>query len=159
QKISRRSKLLLTRARTRRYLPASHLPPQVLSRFFRAKTRLDRLREMQLRLICGAAGRLRPRGVDLPPIQREAEHHCWSADARDNMRYRRIALKAPVPFMCGCIALGLTLSATRLQAAAPSALWLTTTATWGQADGSARRASEDLLREARSAIKRGDYDR
>ena len=65
------------------------------------------------------------------------------------MRYRRIALKAPVPLVCGCVALGLTLSATALPAAAaPGAVWLTATASIGQADGSARRASEDLLREA-----------
>src|SRR5262245_51201750 len=110
RKSLRGSKLLLTRATTRRYLPASHLPPQVLFRFFRAKTRLDVLREARFRLKCGAAGRSRPCRVARDDPTREAAHYCRSAAARDIMRYRRIALKAPLPLVCGCAALGLTLS-------------------------------------------------
>src|SRR5262245_43031255 len=88
--------------------------------------------------------------------------------ARDAMRYRRIALKASVPLLTGCVALGLTLPATMCRAAHPAAgLWTITAAGLGQlgfggarsgnAGSHVRKKSEDLLNQARKAIKQGDF--
>ena len=74
--------------------------------------------------------------------------------------------KASVTLCLTCVALSATLCAgpvaSRCQAAAPhAALGLAAAAAAGQFGGSsgAQRASDDLLREARGAIKRGDYDK
>ncbi|HZN32733.1 MAG TPA: hypothetical protein VFB80_02910, partial [Pirellulaceae bacterium] len=77
-------------------------------------------------------------------------------------------MKASVPLLTGCVALGLTLPATLCQAAHPAAGALTiTAASFGQlgfggarsgsASGDVRRKSEDLLNQARKAIKQGDF--
>src|SRR5688572_17238991 len=61
--------------------------------------------------------------------------------------------------MTGCVALGLTLPATLCQAAVPEAgVWTTAAALAGQfgASSDTRRAADDLLRQARKAIKDGD---
>ena len=68
-------------------------------------------------------------------------------------------MKASVQLLTGCVALGLTLPATLCQAALPEAhAWATAAVAAGQfgaaVDG--RRQSDDLLRQARKAIKDGD---
>ena len=71
-------------------------------------------------------------------------------------------MKASVQLLTGCVALGLTLPATLCQAAAPQAgVWTTAAALAGQfgASSDARRAADDLLRQARAAIKAGDLDK
>ena len=68
-------------------------------------------------------------------------------------------MKASVQLLTGCVALGLTLPATMCQAAAPQAgVWTTAAALAGQfgASSDARRQADDLLRQARKAIKEGD---
>ena len=68
-----------------------------------------------------------------------------------NMSHRRIALKATLPLLQAFVIAGLLLSGApaRAQNAAPQ----------NSTGPNARRASDDLLREARAAIKRGDYAR
>jgi general secretion pathway protein D len=68
-----------------------------------------------------------------------------------NMSHRRIALKATLPLLQAIVIAGLLLSGapTSAQNAAPQ----------NAAPPNARRASDDLLREARAAIKRSDYAR
>ena len=78
------------------------------------------------------------------------------------MRNRRIALnaKASVSLLMGCVALSSMLPTAASQAAVPHAVaGLAALAAAGQLGGSsgASKASEDLLRVARAAIKRGDY--
>ena len=71
-------------------------------------------------------------------------------------------MKASVQLLTGCVALGLALPATLCQAAAPQAgVWTTAAALAGQfgASSEARRAADDLLRQARAAIKAGDLDK
>jgi general secretion pathway protein D len=68
-------------------------------------------------------------------------------------------LKASVQLLTGCVALGLTLPATLCQAALPEAqAWATAAASAGQLGGAtdSRRQADDLLRQARKAIKDGD---
>jgi general secretion pathway protein D len=68
-------------------------------------------------------------------------------------------LKASVQLLTGCVALGLTLPATLCQAAPPQAgAWATAAVLAGQFGGNAdaRRQADDLLRQARKAIKEGD---
>jgi general secretion pathway protein D len=69
-------------------------------------------------------------------------------------------LKASVQLWTGCVALGLTLPATLSLAAPPQAgAWAVSAALAGQfgASSDARRAADDLLRQARKAIKDGDF--
>jgi general secretion pathway protein D len=85
------------------------------------------------------------------------------------MRYRRIALKASVPLLTGCVAFGLSLPAAS-QAAFPAArVLLTAPAALGQfapqgggessaPTGDARQQSEKLLSQARKAMKQGDFE-
>jgi general secretion pathway protein D len=80
------------------------------------------------------------------------------------MRNRRIALKATtgVSFIVGCVAWSAALPLALAQSASlPAAAGLVALAAAGQIGGSssAQRASDDLLRESRAAIKRGDYTR
>ena len=68
-------------------------------------------------------------------------------------------MKASVQLLTGCVALGLTLPATLCQAALPQAqAWATATVMAGQFGGATdgRRQADDLLRQARKAIKEGD---
>jgi general secretion pathway protein D len=69
-------------------------------------------------------------------------------------------LKASVHLLTGCVALGLTLPAIISQAAVPTtagvAIALAATGQQGQADP--RRQADELLRQARKAIKDGAYD-
>jgi general secretion pathway protein D len=77
------------------------------------------------------------------------------------MRNRRIALKASVPILTASVALGLTVPAGLCRGASPAVpagLAIEAFAQAGPAT-SARRAADDLMREARVAIKRGDYQR
>ena len=69
-------------------------------------------------------------------------------------------MKASVQLLTGCVALGLTLPATLCQAALPEAhAWATAAVTAGQFGGATdgRRQADDLLRQARKAIKDGDH--
>ncbi|MEX2175482.1 MAG: hypothetical protein WD872_14055 [Pirellulaceae bacterium] len=68
-------------------------------------------------------------------------------------------MKASVQLLTGCVALGLTLPATLCQAAPLQAgVWATATASAGQfGKTDNRRAADDLLRQARKAIKAGDF--
>src|SRR4051794_33110206 len=77
------------------------------------------------------------------------------------MRNRRIALKASVPFLAASVALGLTLPARLCAGSLPVSAAAIAIALPGQmgTGNSARRAADDLLRESRSAIKRGDFQR
>src|SRR5690349_9852043 len=89
-----------------------------------------------------------------------AAQHCRSAAARGNMRNRRIALnaKASVSLLMGCVALSGALPMASFAAGPLAGAGLVALAATGQTGGaSAQRASEDLLRESRAAIKRGDY--
>ncbi len=68
-------------------------------------------------------------------------------------------MKASVQLLTGCVALGLTLPATLCQAALPEAhAWATAASAAGQFGGAtdSRRQADDLLRQARKAIKDGD---
>jgi general secretion pathway protein D len=70
-------------------------------------------------------------------------------------------LKASVQLLTGCVALGLTLPATYGQAMTPAAsAWTTAALATGQlgAGTENRRAADDLLRQARKAIKEGQFD-
>src|SRR5262249_21862772 len=70
----------------------------------------------------------------------------------------RIALKAVVPLWTASVALGLTLPATLGQAAEFAGVWSIAAAAPAQTGGSsARRAADDLIREAKAAIKRSDF--
>ncbi len=84
------------------------------------------------------------------------------------MRYRRMALKLGVPLWTTSVALGLSLAATTGLAASPSAgVWMTAAGSFGQfpfasgnkAAGDVRKQSEDLLSQARMAIKQGDFEK
>jgi general secretion pathway protein D len=75
------------------------------------------------------------------------------------MRNRRIALKASVTLLTASVALGLTLPDNYCLGASPAAHAAIAAGAFAQTGGgaSARRAADDLLRESRAAIKRGDY--
>src|SRR4051812_7113261 len=77
------------------------------------------------------------------------------------MRNRRIALKASVLLFTTSVFVGLTLPANLCLAAPAAGIWGVTAGACAQMIGgsSARRATDDLLREARAAIKRGDFER
>src|SRR5262245_49338896 len=77
------------------------------------------------------------------------------------MRNRRIALKASVPLLTAGAIVGLTLPASLCQGASTAPLWIITAAAPAQAGGpaNARRAADDLLRQARAAIKQSDFQR
>jgi general secretion pathway protein D len=82
------------------------------------------------------------------------------------MRYRRTALQARVPLPTGCIALVIvsgSLGMAPALAAHPAQLgcWLVCTGTLAQTGGdkASRQQAEQLLREARSAIKSADFAR
>jgi general secretion pathway protein D len=84
------------------------------------------------------------------------------------MRYRRMALKLGVPLWTTSVALGLSLAANTGLAAHPAAgVGMTAAASLGQfpfasgskAGGDVRKQSEDLLSQARMAIKQGDFDK
>lgn len=69
-------------------------------------------------------------------------------------------MKASVQLLTGCLALGLVLSAHPCQAAAPpTGAWSALVSVVGQFGGSdSRREADDLLRQARKAIKDGSFD-
>jgi general secretion pathway protein D len=69
-------------------------------------------------------------------------------------------LKASVQLLTGCLALGLVVAATPCQAAAPpTGAWSALVSVVGQFGGSdSRREADDLLRQARKAIKEGSFD-
>src|SRR5262245_21116055 len=74
------------------------------------------------------------------------------------MQNRNLALNAGLPLWMASIALVLTLPAGVCRAASQAAVWAVVAAVPGQTSGSsAREASDKLLREARAAIKSGDY--
>lgn len=77
------------------------------------------------------------------------------------MRNRWIAGTASVPVLTATVIAGLTLASEWCQAAPPSLVEALAANLPGQFGGgnSARRAADDLLREARAAIKRGDFSR
>src|SRR4051812_18666829 len=78
------------------------------------------------------------------------------------MHNRKLALKAGLPLWMASIALALIFPAGVCQAASSAVMWAVIAATPGQPSGSgssARDASDKLLREARAAIKAGDYSR
>ena len=77
------------------------------------------------------------------------------------MRNRRIALKASVLLFTASVFVGLTLPANHCLAAPFAGMWAVTAGACAQmgVGTSARRATDDLVREARSAIKRGDFAR
>jgi general secretion pathway protein D len=74
---------------------------------------------------------------------------------------RRIALKATVPLLTASVVLGMTLSVDSCWGSPTIGLWVAATSAVAQSGGgaSARRTADDLLRESRAAIKRGDYPR
>src|SRR5437870_4123111 len=78
------------------------------------------------------------------------------------MHNRQSAFQAGLPLLLSAsVALALTLPANFCRAASPAVLWAVVAAVPSQASSgaSAREASDKLLREARAAIKRGDYTR
>src|SRR4051794_34353818 len=77
------------------------------------------------------------------------------------MRNRRIALKASVLLFTTSVCVSLTLPANLCLAAPTAVIWAVTAGASAQMMGSnsARRAADDLVREARAAIKRGDFAR
>src|SRR3954447_12988625 len=77
------------------------------------------------------------------------------------MRNRRIALKASVLLFTASVFVGLTLPANLCLGAPPVGIWAIASGAYAQMGirTSAQRAADDLLRESRSAIKRGDFAR
>jgi general secretion pathway protein D len=101
-------------------------------------------------------------GWERRPREKVRSNHrgLWNA-AKTIFCYRRIALKASVHLLTGCVALGLALPTSLSRAAAPLAGSLAVTnASIGQFGGKSenRREADDLLKRARQAMKEGKFD-